>query len=1139
MLSCPSCGAEVPEGFAFCGRCGASLAAGPRVEERRVVTVLFCDLAGFTARSDRADPEDVRALLRPYHARLRHEIERFGGMVDKFIGDGVMGVFGVPSAHEDDPERAVRCGLAILEATDELQLPVRIGVNTGEVVVAADRHWSEGVVGDVVNTASRLEGVAPVGGVLVGEATWRATRALFDYEPMTPVVVKGKADPLPVWRAASARSRLGVADDRAPATPFLGRDGELRRLQEHYRRALEERSVRLVTVSGEPGVGKSRLVREFRAFVDARPELVNWRQGHCLPYGEGISFWALGEVLKAQAGVLEFDDPATVAAKLADTVAAAVAAPAERQWLETRLGPLLGLAGDPQARTGTPEQAEAFTAWRRFLEALAARRPLVLVVEDLHWADDALLAFLRHLVEEAAGVPLLVVATARPELFDRDPGWGRGPDGRAAAVALEPLSHTDTAGLITALLGRAVAHDQAHATLLGRIGGNPLYAEQVCRMLDDRGLLEGDGGTLRLTAADTVLPDSLQALIAARLDTLAPDLRALLQDAAVVGTVFWPGALLAAGGHDPGRTRADLDELARRAFIRAVRGSSVAGEDEYAFWHSLTREVAYAQLPRAARIARHRAVAAWIERVAGDRVTDHAELLAHHYLTALELATATRAAEDAAAVRHPARRFLVLAGDRAMTLDVARADAHYQRALALVPAGDPDRARVQEKAAEAAQQAGRTVQAERLLDEAIAGFRARGDHLGAGDAMARQARVRWYRGETAQARRLVADAIALLEREPAGPELADAYLEMGKEVWTSGRPEEALGWLRRAMVLAERIGADDIRQRALQIRGCARDEIGDLGGLEDVRESVELGLRLGLGRGTALAYGNLGAELFELEGPAAGMRAMEAGLELCRRRGITEVAHWLSVSEVECLFDLGRWDEALELADQLLARHRDLDEAYEGVSLTARKAHILACRGAVAEAVALKDRFLPRGRDIGDPQVTSNVLPIAAFIEQAGGALDAALALVEELEGATRDGPACYRADPLPLVARICRAADRPELAERFLAGADAAAARYRHCLATAHAVLAETTGDVAVAVARYRAAAEGWREFGVVLEEGQALLGAGRCATRLGDAAPEATAREALGRAKRIFEGLGATTLAAETDRLLAQTAT
>jgi class 3 adenylate cyclase len=480
------------------------------MEERRVVTVLFCDLVGFTARADQADPEDVRALLRPYHARLRREVERFGGTLDKFIGDGAMAVFGAPSTHEDDPERAVRCGLAILEgvrdlnrAQPDLDLKVRIGVNTGEVVVAVDRHHSEGVVGDVVNTASRLEGVAPVGSVLVGEPTFRATRGLFDYEPLAPVRVKGKAGPLAVWRAASTRSRLGVAVDQAPATPFLGRDAELERLRRSHARTCEQASVQLVTVSGEPGVGKSRLVWELRAFVDAQPELVAWRQGHCLPYGEGISFWALGEVLKAQAGVLEFDDPATVAAKLADAVAAAVEEPAERQWLETRLAPLLGLAGGGGARTGTAEQEESFTAWRRFLEAVAARRPLVVVLEDLHWADDALLAFVRHLAAEARGVPLLVVATARPELFDRHPGWGDGPAGRTTTVTLAPLSDGDTTRLIAALLGRAVTRDGAHATLLGRIGGNPLYAEQVCRMLDDRGLLEGDGPTLRLRRPPT------------------------------------------------------------------------------------------------------------------------------------------------------------------------------------------------------------------------------------------------------------------------------------------------------------------------------------------------------------------------------------------------------------------------------------------------------------------------------------------------------------------------------------------------------------------------------------------------------------------------------------------------------------
>jgi tetratricopeptide (TPR) repeat protein len=358
---------------------------------------------------------------------------------------------------------------------------------------------------------------------------------------------------------------------------------------------------------------------------------------------------------------------------------------------------------------------------------------------------------------------------------------------------------------------------------------------------------------------------------------------------------------------------------------------------------------------------------------------------------------------------------------------------------------------------------------------------------------------------------------------------------MGKEAWTSGRPQEALDWLARAMALATRLGVDDIRQRALQYRGCARDEIGDLGGLDDVRESVQLGLRLGLGRGTALAYGNLGAELFELEGPAAGMRAMQAGLELCEQRGITEVAHWLSVSVVECLADLGRWDEALAQADRLLGRHRDLAEAYEGVSLIARKAWILAWRGAADEAAALQDRFLPRGRDIGDPQVVANVLTIAARIEQAAGRLDAALALAEELERATRDGPSCYRADPLPVVARICAAAGQPELAGRFLAGADAPAARYRHCVATARAVLAEAAGDLPAAADRYDDAAAGWGSFGVVLEHGQALLAGGRCATRLG----QATGRDRLLEARDIFDRLAAPGLLAETDRWLLRTTT
>jgi class 3 adenylate cyclase/tetratricopeptide (TPR) repeat protein len=1139
MPGCPSCGADMPEGFAFCGRCGAPLPSAPDLEERRVVTVLFCDLAGFTARSDRADPEDVRALLRPYHARLRYEIERFGGTLDKFIGDGVMAVFGTPVAHEDDPERAVRCGLAIQQAVADLNqaqvdlaLKVRVGITTGEAVIAADRHQSETVVGDVVNTASRLEGVAPVGGVVVGEPTFRATRPIFDYQALVPVRVKGKAEPLSVWRAISARSRLGVVSDQGPVTPFLGRAPELEQLQASFMRTRDEASVQLVTIVGEPGVGKSRLVREFHAFVDSQPDLITWRQSHCLPYGEGISFWALGEIFKAHAGILEFDTPSAAAAKVADAVAAVIDDHAEHQWLVARLAPLLGLAGAMGTTRGTPEREEAFTAWRRFLEAAAARRPLVVVLEDLHWADDAMLAFIQHLVEDSSDVPLLVVGTARLELYDQAPDWGRLA-GRATTIRLAPLSDGDTARLLGSLLGQAVLAAELQVSLLEQVGGNPLYAEQVCRMLEERGLLERDGGVRHLRPdALAGMPDSIQALIAARLDTLSPERRALLQNAAVIGTVFWSGALLAASGRDPSVIQADLEDLATRAFIRPAPDSSVAGQMQYAFWHPLTREVAYGQLPRRARIHKHRAVAQWIERVAGERVTDHAELLTYHYLTALELARTVRAADEITRLQEPARRALVLAGDRAMDLDVTRADSHYQRALEMHSPDDPQRAMVLAKAAQTAVQLGSLQDAERQYREAISRFRTQGDALQAGDALSGLADVLWQRGLPTDARQTLRAAIQLLEREIPGPELASAYVQMALLSLISGRPNYALEWVGKIMVLADRLGADDIRQKALQMRGPARFDVGDLGGLDDLREAVELCLRLGLGRETARAYINLSELLSRQEGPAAALEANQLGRRVCEERGITDLALVCDVEIAECLANLGHWSRALRAVDEFLGHIEAEASSYFVVLGQAAKAFILVWRGDLEQAALLVDEFLPRASPIGDLQVLARVFPVAGIVKQAEGDVDAAIQCVKDFAAATRHAPASYRAQPLPDLVRICVAAGELELAEQLVSDVEVHPARAQHALLTAQAALAEAKGEFKEASKLYAEAVERWSRFGIVFEHGQTLLGLGRCLTRL--AQPQA--HKPLMEATAIFAGLRARPLMAETHTWLRQ---
>jgi class 3 adenylate cyclase/tetratricopeptide (TPR) repeat protein/energy-coupling factor transporter ATP-binding protein EcfA2 len=1104
-----------------------------------VVTVLFCDLAGFTARSDGADPEDVRALLRPYHARLRYEIERHGGMLDKFIGDGVMAVFGAPVAHEDDPERAVRTALAILAAVDELNerhptldLKVRIGITTGEAVVALDhRGDSERVVGDVVNTASRLEGVAPVGGIVVGEPTFQSTSRLFDYQSLPPVQVKGKAHPLPIWRAHAARSRPGIdVVDQAPTVDLVGREVELTLLTSVYERALREGSVQLVTIVGEPGVGKTRLIRELRGIVEARPELVAWRQGRCVAYGEETSFWALGEVVKAQAGVLASDNTAEAASKLGDAVAGLVEDQAEQEWLMSRLTPLAGLTELDGLLSQPPEQEETFAAWRRFLEAIAAQRPLVMVLEDLHWADPALLAFTMHLVEWAAPVPMLVVCTARPELYGTAPGWGGGLH-NATTIALRPLSDVDTARLVAALLEQVVLPATLQARLLERAGGNPLYAEEVCRMLAERGGLERDGRTLKLPSdVELALPNSLGALIAARLDTVVPEHRALLEDAAVVGTVFWAGALVAMGARDPAHVRVGLHELVRRDFIRRARSSSVGGDVEYAFWHVLTREAAYARLPRAARARKHAAAAAWIEQTAGERVADQAEVLAHHYETALQLALAADATEQLATYQDSARHFLVLAGDRMMALDATRADAYYRRALRLVPRGHPEQAQVLAKAAQAAHHAGRLADAGRAFEEAIGSFRAGGYLLDAGTVEILRSDLLWFSGEPARSRDACATAIALLEREPPSVALAIAYAEMVAKLVFLGRPTAAVEWAGKAIALARQVGADEAHQWALQQRGLARCDLGDWDGIDDLRQAVELGLQLGLGRRSAMAYSNLADRIRLTEGPAVALQTFQTGLDLCRQRGIMDIGTFCQADLLQCLFDLGDWDELVATADEVIAWSGAQGGSYAVVLAESRKARVLAWRGEVAPASTLINEALPRAREIADPQMLGCALPVAALIEQRQGNHLAAVRLVEELDQGINQSPATYRAPALPDLVRVCMAAGELILVRRLLDGLEVRAAGLRHCLTTAHALLAEAQGDLEPAADLHTQAATGWSNYGNLPEHGQALLGLGRCLARL----QHPQARDRLRQARAIFARLGARPLVAESDSWL-----
>jgi predicted ATPase len=716
--------------------------------------------------------------------------------VEKFIGDAVMAVFGAPVAHEDDAERAVRSALRILKSLEDLneerglELAVRVGINTGEAVVAlgARPEQGEGIVtGDVVNTAARIQTGAPVGGVAVGATTYASTKDVFDFDELEPIVGKGKSVPIAAWRATGSRTRFGSDLTRRHDTRLVGRDAERTLLATMLEKSIRDGSCQLVTISGEPGVGKSRMVYEPLEIVEGRPELITWRQGRCLPYGEGITFWALGEIVKADAGILESDSPEQASAKLDRALRAHAFDTDELDWFRARLAPLVGVEAVASA-----EREESFIAWRRFLEGIAGSDPAVFVFEDLHWADPAMLEFLEHLADWSEGVAMLVVCTARPELTELYEGWTKGLR-NASTIGLPPLSEEDTARLIADLLDQSAVPAEIQTPIVERAGGNPLYAEEFVRMLKDRGLLVQTGLSWTLVGgAEIPFPENVQGLIAARLDTLSADRKAVLQDAAVLGKDFWSGALCTLGD----RTARDVDEvlheLNRKEFIRSARSLSMEGEHEYAFWHMLVRDVAYAQIPRSTRAGKPVAAAEWVEARAGDRVEDLADVLAYHYAEALDLTNAIGG--DTTALADRTLRFLVFSAQRTANLDPNRSEQMYGRALELAPADHPERPVILFQRAEVLLAISRLDEADDLLQEAIALFFEQGQQLRAVEAQVSLAESRARAGVIAGPRDLLDETIEMLQGLPPGKGLVRAYAAKAGWDYVEGVAGDGLGW---------------------------------------------------------------------------------------------------------------------------------------------------------------------------------------------------------------------------------------------------------------------------------------------------------------------------------------------------------